>query len=62
MTSQTIQHDCKRELRGVKLKATPARLAVLKVLEEANQPLDVATIKAAVKKMGSILILPQCFV
>jgi Fur family ferric uptake transcriptional regulator len=52
MTSLKKQHNCKIELREVNLKATPARLAVLKILEETKSPLDVATIKAELKKGG----------
>ncbi len=52
MTSQIKQHDCKTELREVDLKATPARLAALKILEGAEKPLDVATIKSSLEKHG----------
>jgi Fur family transcriptional regulator, ferric uptake regulator len=38
------KHDCKIELRQADLKATPARLAVLSLLENADKPVDVATI------------------
>lgn len=37
-------HNCSEELRDVDLKATPARIAVLQLLEETNTPLDVSTI------------------
>lgn len=37
-------HDCKAELRTAKLRATPARLGVLDVLEHADRPIDVSTI------------------
>lgn len=37
-------HDCKEELKEVKLRATPARLGVLDVLEHADRPVDVSTI------------------
>jgi len=37
-------HNCKDELRDVDLKATPARIAVLKLLEKSETPLDVASI------------------
>lgn len=37
------QHDCKEELRDADLKATPARLAVLDLLEKTDKPIDVAT-------------------
>jgi Fur family transcriptional regulator, ferric uptake regulator len=52
MNPQVKQHDCRKELREVELKATPARLAVLKVLESADRPLDVATIKSNLEKHG----------
>src|SRR3989344_487032 len=38
------KHNCKDELRNVTLKVTPARLAVLKVLEQTDEPIDIATI------------------
>lgn len=41
-----INHDCKTELREVALRATPARLAILKLLEKTNKPLDVAMIRS----------------
>ena len=37
-----MPHDCKKELRSVSLKATPARLGVLRLLESANMPVDVS--------------------
>lgn len=39
-----VIHDCKKELRHLDLKATPARLAVLKLLETTTHPVDVQTI------------------
>lgn len=45
----TTAHDCKDELRDVELKATPARLAILKLLEETTRPLDVAEMIAYLK-------------
>lgn len=42
-------HDCKTELREIDLKATPARIAVLQLLEKADTPLDVASIIEYVK-------------
>jgi Fe2+ or Zn2+ uptake regulation protein len=36
-----IQHDCKTELNDVALRATPIRLALMKLLETSNKPLDV---------------------
>lgn len=38
------QHDCKEELQEASLKATPARIAVLKFLEAADRPVDVQSI------------------
>lgn len=38
------QHDCKIELRESDLRATPARLAVLSLLEKSVKPVDVTTI------------------
>ena len=37
-------HDCKDELNEAQLKATPARIAVLQLLENSQMPLDVASI------------------
>jgi Fur family transcriptional regulator, ferric uptake regulator len=37
-------HDCKDELRNASLKATPARLAVLKLFENTDKPIDVGEI------------------
>jgi Fur family ferric uptake transcriptional regulator len=37
------QHDCKNELNEAQLRATPARLAVMKLLETSSQPVDVQT-------------------
>lgn len=42
--NRKITHDCHEELRVVELKATPARLAVLKFLESSNSPVDVSAI------------------
>lgn len=39
-----ILHDCLEELRNADLKVTPKRLAVLKVLEHTDKPIDIATI------------------
>ncbi|MBU1000387.1 transcriptional repressor [Patescibacteria group bacterium] len=40
----TTKHDCKKELNQVELRATPARLAVMKFLETIKTPVDVNTI------------------
>lgn len=37
-------HDCRQELKGFEVKATPARLTVMKFLETSTQPVDVKTI------------------
>lgn len=47
---QISRHNCKDELREAELKATPARLAVLKLLETSSEPLDTATIIDALKR------------
>jgi Fur family ferric uptake transcriptional regulator len=36
-------HDCKDELNEVELRATPARLALMNLLEASDKPLDVQT-------------------
>ena len=43
-------HNCKDELQEVSLKATPARIAVMKFLESADQPVDVNSILDYLKK------------
>lgn len=43
-------HDCSKELRELELKATLARIAVLKLLEKSPEPLDVATIQDYLRK------------
>lgn len=45
-----IKHDCKEELRGLDLKATPIRLGILRLLETADNPVDVATIIAYLRE------------
>jgi Fe2+ or Zn2+ uptake regulation protein len=44
------QHNCKDELQGVSLKATPARIAVMKFLESVDQPVDVGRILSYLKQ------------
>lgn len=36
-----MKHDCKDELRDVDLRATPARIALMNLLETSEEPLDV---------------------
>lgn len=42
---QTL-HDCKTELNEANLRATPARLALMELLETTDKPLDVQTMIA----------------
>src|SRR3989338_9469925 len=44
------KHDCKSELKKASLKATPARLAVLNLLEKTEYPIDVGAINIYLKK------------
>lgn len=55
MKHQIKIHDCRSELQNVALKATPARLATLKILETTDRPLDVATIKSRLQKNGTVI-------
>ena len=50
MVSFFKQHNCKDELQEVSLKATPARIAVMKFLESVDQPVDVNSILDYLKK------------
>ena len=43
MVNAKIQHDCKDELNEVELRATPARVALMNLLETTEKPLDVQT-------------------
>jgi|SRR5581483_10538455 len=45
-----IQHNCKTELNNASLRATPARVAVMKLLEDTNTPLDVSMINDYLEK------------
>lgn len=47
-------HDCTDELKYLHLKVTPARLGVLRILEQADSPIAVSSIhKALLKRHGS---------
>ncbi len=46
----TQSHNCKNELNDVELRATPARLAVMKLLETSSKPIDVQTIISFLEK------------
>ena len=39
------KHNCKTELNEVELRATPARIAVMKLLEKVDTPIDVQMAK-----------------
>lgn len=43
MVNAKIKHDCKNELNEVNLKATPARMALMNLLESTDKPVDVQT-------------------
>lgn len=43
MVNAKIQHDCKDELNEVELRATPARIALMQLLEKSDKPLDVSS-------------------
>jgi Fe2+ or Zn2+ uptake regulation protein len=41
MINAQIKHDCKSELNEAELRATPARLALMHLLESSDKPVDV---------------------
>lgn len=43
MISAKAKHDCKDELNASSLRATPARVALMNLLESTDKPLDVQT-------------------
>lgn len=45
-----IPHNCKEELHDLSLKATPARLALMKLLEASGKPLDIQSMIAYLEK------------
>jgi Fur family transcriptional regulator, ferric uptake regulator len=47
-----IQHDYKGKLRKLNLRATPARIAVMKLLEKTKQPVDVGMVIDSINKEG----------
>lgn len=47
---KTIQHDCKKELREMDLRATPARVAVMQLLEKTKSPVDISMVIDHLKK------------
>lgn len=44
MVNAKIKHDCKEELNDAQLRATPARLAIMRFLENTDKPVDVQTL------------------
>lgn len=50
MTNSDTIHDCKDELNELDLRATPARIAVMKLLETTETPVDVAMISDYLEK------------
>lgn len=47
-----VIHDCKTKLREASLKATPARLSVLNLLEKSKRPIDVVSIIGYLRQKG----------
>lgn len=43
MNTTAAQHDCKDELNERDLRATPARMALMNLLESTDKPVDVQT-------------------
>ena len=50
MTITQGNHNCKEELNDANLRATPARLALMKLFETSDQPIDVQTMIAYLDK------------
>lgn len=50
MLDSLPQHDCKDELNVFKLRATPARIALMSLLESTDKPLDTQTMIAHLEK------------
>lgn len=50
MINTKIQHNCKTELNEAALRATPARLALMQLLETTKTPLDVQSMIAFLEK------------
>lgn len=52
MAKTIIKHDCTEELHTFDLRATPARIAVLRLLETTDIPVDVTMIIGYLQKHG----------
>ena len=50
MLNTKLQHDCKTELNEVELRATPARIALMQLLEKSDKPLDVQSMITFLEK------------
>src|SRR6266568_4770206 len=51
MVKASIKHDCTTELHGVELRATPARVAVMRLLEKVDMPVDVQMVREYLEKL-----------
>ncbi|HET9946615.1 MAG TPA: Fur family transcriptional regulator [Patescibacteria group bacterium] len=47
---QKINHSCKGELQQMDLRATPARIAIMQLLEATQEPVDVGSIVVSLQK------------
>ncbi len=47
---KVISHNCREELQALDLRATPARIAVMKLLESTRHPIDVQMIMEYLQK------------
>ena len=52
MIQNKTTHDCKDELNEVELRATPARIALMNLLETTDRPVDVQTMISFLEKKG----------
>lgn len=50
MNKIIARHDCKDELNASSLRATPARMAIMSLLETTQQPLDVQSMITYLEK------------
>lgn len=48
------KHDCKEELNQAALRATPARIAVMKMLEKTGIPVDIGMVKSYLNKKNIV--------
>jgi len=46
------QHDYQKDLKRVNLRATPARMAILGLLEKVKMPIDVSTVICKINEEG----------